>query len=259
VGGTRAQRAALAPALQHLSAPGVVAVRLSRSPRGGWQLAVVSGRPITSARQGWRDVEANWAAQILLALYAAVAGLPPIRTYDVAWRVAHRVARERVIGLGWLAGGGGVPAAWRVGRHLKLDFGGNVRPLHVEAPRGPGVRWIGFVRRAAAGTGLHVVASGAFAVGRGAFVSVTLRTRTPARARRQISAMFARIPAGADVSVPGHQTIVTGPCGSPIAIFQRAPHGGSDWVDPGWICPDPWVIGGFDLSPCPRHPATVCG
>jgi hypothetical protein len=199
-GGTRAQRVALAPA------------------------------PPAPLRSG--DVEANWAAQILLARYAVVAGLPPIGRYDVAWRV---------------------------GRHLKLDFGGSVRPRHVEAPRGPGVRWIGFVRRAAAGTGLHVVASGAFAVGRGAFVSVTLRTRTPARARRQIAAMFARIPAGADVSVPGHQTIVTGPCGTPIAIFQRAPHGGSDWVDPSWICPDPWVIGFLGSAPCPRHPVTVCG
>ena len=232
VGGTRAQRAALPPALQYLSAPGVVAVRLSRPPRGGWRLAVVSGHPITSPRQGWRDVVANWAGQILLGRYATVAGLPPIRTYAVAWRA---------------------------GRHLKLDFGGNVRPVPVEAPRGPGVRWIGFVRHAAAGTGLHVVSSGVFAVGGGAFVSVTLRTRTPANAQGQISAMFARIPAGADVSVPGHQTIVTGPCGTPIAIFQRAPHGGADWVDPSWICPDPWVIGVLGSTPCPRHPATVCG
>ncbi|MEP6642425.1 MAG: hypothetical protein ABJB93_11025 [Gaiellales bacterium] len=119
----------------------------------------------------------------------------------------------------------------------RSQFGGNVRPPQVEAPRGPGVGWIGFVLRAA-GTGLHVVTSGAFAVGRGAFVSVTLRTRTPARAGRQISAMFARIPAEADVSVAGHQTIVTGPCGSPIAIFQRAPHGGAGWVDSSWICPE---------------------
>ena len=175
---------------------------------------------------------ANWAAQILLARYAAVAGLPPIRMYDVGWRV---------------------------GRRVKLDFGGNVRPTHVEAPRGPGVRWIGIMRRAAIGTGLRVVASGAVAVGHGAFVSVTLRTRTPSRVRRQISAMFARVPAGADVAVPGHQTIVTGPCGRPIAIFQRAPHGGSGWVDPAWICPDPWVIGFLGRTVCPRHPPTICG
>jgi hypothetical protein len=232
VGGTRAQRAALAPALQHLSAPGVVAVRLTRSPGAGWQLAVVSGRPISSPRAGWRDVAANWAAQILLARYAAVGGLPPIRMYDVAWRV---------------------------GRHVKLDFGGNVRRIHVEAPRGPGVRWIGIVRRAAVGTGLHFVSGGEVAVGRGAFVTVTLRTRTPARVRRQISAMFARVPIGADVSVPGHQTIVTGPCGRPIAIFQRAPHGGAGWVDPAWICPDPWVVGFLGRTVCPRHPSTVCG
>lgn len=231
VGGTRAQRAALAPALEHLSAPGVVAVRLTRSA-GGWQLAVVSGRPISSPRGGWRDVAANWAAQVLLARYAAVGGLPPLRMYDVGWRV---------------------------GRHVKLDFGGNVRPTHVEAPHGPGVRWIGIMRRAAIGTGLRVVASGAVAVGRGAFVSVTLRTRTPSRVRRQISAMFARVPAGADVSVPGHQTIVTGPCGRPIAIFQRTPHGGGGWVDPAWICPNPWVIGFLGRTVCPRHPPTSCG
>jgi hypothetical protein len=232
VGGSRAQRAALVPVLQHLSAPGVVAVRLQRSPRVGWQLDVVSGNAINSPRDGWRDVSADWAAQILLARYAAEGGLPPIRAYDIGYRVDG---------------------------HVHLDFGGNVRPIHLQAPRGSGVRWIRIVRRAAVGTGLRVVASGAVSVGRGAFVSVTLRTRTPDRVRRQIDAMFARIPPGADVSVPGHQTIVSGPCGRPIAIFQRAPHGGAGWADPAWVCPDPWVIGSLNRTACPRHPATVCG